>query len=370
MHQPYQIAAAAAPRVHAHFVDCPDTQAVVPDVATIREIIDVAFWASLRREEGRTPKISLAYLPREGAVSALQFARPLPFVPRRLTKIAPAVERPGIHLAIDRIDGVLQVWGSTRRIPTGSFVLEVVQPGLLVIKRRRGESAGKYANVMVLEGDQIKEVSDGRTQLAERQPVIAQLLGLDSARSWSDRANVTVQLATSMRAHGRGGTLLIVPATSRSWSQSFVEPVTYEIQPGYREIPELIAQKSDTAEELLWRERLRRAIDVVGGLTGVDGATLINDAYEVLAFGAKIRRLPSSQPIQQVMSVDVSAEEESALINVTDFGGTRHLSAAQFAQDQRDAIALVASQDGRFTAFSWSPVEEVVWAYRLEALLI
>jgi len=36
------------------------------------------------------------------------------------------------------------------------------------------------------------------------------------------------------------------------------------------------------------------------------------------------------------------------------FGGTRHLSAAQFVHDQRDAIALVASQDGRFTVFAWS----------------
>jgi hypothetical protein len=370
MHQPYQIAAAAAPRLYEHFADCPDTGAVVPDVATIRDIIDIVFWASLRREEGRSPKISLAFLPRALAESALHFARPLPFTPKGLTKIAPAVERPGIHLTVDRIDGELQVWGTTRRIPPGTFVLEVVQPGLLVIKRRRNESSGKYANVMVLEGDQIIEVSDGRLQRTERQPVITQLLGLDSARSWSDRGNVTVQLATSMRAHGRGGTLLIVPATSTSWNQSFLEPVSYEVSPPYREVTELIEQKPDNAEELLWRERLRRAIEIVGGLTAVDGAALINDAYELLAFGAKIRRLPTSQPIQQVMSVDVSAEGKAAAVNVADFGGTRHLSAAQFAQDQPDAIALVASQDGRFTAFSWSPLEEMVWAYRLESLLI
>jgi DNA integrity scanning protein DisA with diadenylate cyclase activity len=51
-------------------------------------------------------------------------------------------------------------------------------------------------------------------------------------------------------------------------------------------------------------------------------------------------------------------------------GGTRHLSAAQFVHDQRDAIALVASQDGRFTVFKWSPREEFVHAHRVDALLL
>jgi hypothetical protein len=53
----------------------------------------------------------------------------------------------------------------------------------------------------------------------------------------------------------------------------------------------------------------------------------------------------------------------------TQLGGTRHLSAAQFVHDQPDALALVASQDGRFTVFAWSPSEAMVHAHRIEALL-
>jgi len=51
-------------------------------------------------------------------------------------------------------------------------------------------------------------------------------------------------------------------------------------------------------------------------------------------------------------------------------GGTRHLSAAQFVYDQRDALALVASQDGRFTIFAWSPCEEMVHGHRVDTLLL
>ena len=58
------------------------------------------------------------------------------------------------------------------------------------------------------------------------------------------------------------------------------------------------------------------------------------------------------------------------LVDPTHLGGTRHLSAAQFVHDQRDAVALVASQDGRFTVFAWSPCESMVHAHRVEALLL
>jgi hypothetical protein len=57
-------------------------------------------------------------------------------------------------------------------------------------------------------------------------------------------------------------------------------------------------------------------------------------------------------------------------VHPSGLGGTRHSSAAQFVQDQRNAIALVASQDGRFTVFAWSPCEDLVHAHRVESLLL
>ncbi len=58
------------------------------------------------------------------------------------------------------------------------------------------------------------------------------------------------------------------------------------------------------------------------------------------------------------------------LVHPEELGGTRHLSAAQFVHDQRDAIALVASQDGRFTILEWSPCEAMVHGHRVETLLL
>lgn len=38
--------------------------------------------------------------------------------------------------------------------------------------------------------------------------------------------------------------------------------------------------------------------------------------------------------------------------------------------DDRLGVALVASQDGHFTIFKWSPCEQMVHAHRVETLLL
>src|SRR4029077_3745459 len=99
--------------------------ASLPDVSTIEAMIDAAFWASLRREEGYVPKISLAFVSPEETDHPLRFERALALEPGALTRVAPAVERAGIHLGVWHGSDDLLVWGTTRRIPAGGFVLEV-----------------------------------------------------------------------------------------------------------------------------------------------------------------------------------------------------------------------------------------------------
>jgi hypothetical protein len=111
-------------------------------------------------------------------------------------------------------------------------------------------------------------------------------------------------------------------------------------------------------------------VDGIAGLTAVDGATLITADYELRAFGAKIVRRMGSPHVAQVIVTEPIEGGTPVITEPAQFGGTRHLSAAQFVNDQRDSIALVASQDGRFTVFAWSPSEEMVHAHRIDALLL
>ena len=92
------------------------------------------------------------------------------------------------------------------------FVLEVTAPGLLVVKHHRGEESGKYVNVAVLEGDHLKMIDERASSLPDCPPLLASLLGFEAPASWAQSLNVLVQLAASMRAHKRGGALLVVPS--------------------------------------------------------------------------------------------------------------------------------------------------------------
>ena len=119
-----------------------------------------------------------------------------------------------------------------------------------------------------------------------------------------------------------------------------------------------------------WTEATARAIDAMAGLTTVDGATVVTSAYELLAFGAKITRRRGATTVEQVVVTEPIEGNVAQRMHPGQFGGTRHLSAAQFVHDQPGAVALVATQDGRFTIFSWSPTDSAVRAHRVEVLLL
>jgi hypothetical protein len=375
---PYPAALAATPAVHGHFVRHVEAARAggdrevtpPPDEADIEAVITTGFWASLRREEGYVPKISLAFLPPQQTRDALRFDRPLRLDPAVLARVAPAVERPGIHLGVWPDAGGLCVWGATHLIPALCFVLEVAAPGLLVIKHQQDGDGGKFVNVAVLEGDQVKLIDENASSLPDCPELVKSLLGFHSPASWLDSVNVLVQLAASMRAHGRGGLLLVVPHGSDEWRESIMRPIPYALDPMFSGLAELMQQPPDARRLRGWLDAMERAVAQVAGVTAVDGATVLTDRYDVLAFGAKIVRRRGSPTVEEVTLTEPIVGNTPAVVHSVQLGGTRHLSAAQFAHDQHGAVALVASQDGPFTVFAWSPCEGMVHAHRVEALLL
>jgi len=376
----YQAANTAAPLVEEHFARYlaearrmgEDGLAPQPDARSIAAIINATFWASFRPEEGRFPKISIAYLPPEQAGQPMLFEHPLPLTADVLTKLAPAVERPEIHLGVWNHGDELKVWGTTRTIPSFCFVLEDIEPGLLVVKHRRLDGFGKYANVAVLKGEQVKVIDEKGTSLPDCPSLLRALLAFTAAATNGPQhsLNILVQLSASMRAHAHGGTFLVVPSESDRWRESIAQPIMYSVAPAFAALSSLVRQKVKEEDRRSWESALRRAVDTIGGMSAVDGATVINDQYDVLAFGAKIRRKEGCPPVDKWVITEPVVGNLPIVVQPTEHGGTRHLSAAQFVFDQRDALALVASQDGKFTVFAWSPCEEMVHAHRVESLLM
>lgn len=374
----YQAARIIAPKVEAIFAKHLTTAkesgeedlAPLPSAAIVEAIIDATFWASIRKEEGHSPKISLAFLPPEQAGNPLMFRQRLTLSPATLVKIAPGVERAGIHLGIWQDEGELYIWGTTTSIPNFCFVLDVSEPALLVIKHRRIYGFGKFTNIAVLKGDQIKIVDTDTARLPDCPPILLSLLDLTAPSYWNDTVNVLIQLAVSMRSHQRGGTLLVVPNGKANWLQSIIKPIQYAIQPAFGGLSNLLRQDRKEASQIFWQTALKREVEHLAGLTAVDGATIISDEYELLAFGAKIGRAKGKDLVEELSFVEPIAGGGAIVVHPAKVGGTRHLSAAQFIHDQNDAIALVASQDGHFTIYSWAPSQSRVQAHRIDTLLL
>ena len=192
-------------------------------------MIDAAFWASLRREEGYMPRISLAFLSPEQAVHPLVFealtaaSRPYSRAWRRRSN------GPGSIWASGATEE-LYVWGTTRTIPKLCFVLEVAAPGLLVVKHHTGEEAGKFVNFAVLEGDQIKIVDERakRAGLPRAAHIpdsasLARHVGTALQISWCNWPSPCVRMGAVEFSGGSGG--------QESWRESIVQPISYSVSP-------------------------------------------------------------------------------------------------------------------------------------------
>ncbi len=339
----------------------------VPSADVIEAVIGAAFWTSLRREEGYIPRVSLAILEPEQARQPLVFESPLPLTPSNLAKVSPAVVRPGLHIAVWRFHDRLCAWGTIRSIPIACCVIEVVAPGLLVIKHRPREQSRKFVNIAVLEGEQAKVIDREASAAPHCPPLVSSLLGSGSMPL--DSVDLLVELAVSMRAHGRGGTLLVVPGDGDPWRESIVHPIPYAVAPRFAELSALLRGQHEPHDRP-WEAELGDAVELIAGLTAVDGATLITDQYELIAFGAKIARRDGHARVDEVTITEPIEDMVPVVVHPTQLGGTRHLSAVQFVKDQRNALALVASQDGRLTVVSRSSRESMVHAHRVEALLL
>jgi hypothetical protein len=371
----YAAAQVASERIHRHLAAnsaqcCVEGAATTPDSATLAALIDAAFWTSLRREEGYVPRISLAFVAPQQVDDAVAFGTSLSLEPKDLTKIAAAVDRAGLHLGVWPQQDELRVWGIIRNLPPLCLVLEVLLPGLLVVKQSPAEESGKFINIAVLQGDEIKIIDPHAAIHPAYPPLLASLLRFESQFATGSAVNVLLQLAVSIRMHGRGGLLLVVPTGGDVWTESILQPITYAVIPAFSGLADLMRKDAGNKPSRRWEDALGRAVDEIAGLTAVDGATVIDADYKLLAFGAKIVRRTGSPQVAQVTLTEPIEGGTAVMVEPAQFGGTRHLSAAQFVHDQRDAIALVASQDGRFTVFAWSPNEEIVHAHRIDALLL
>lgn len=324
----------------------------------VRSLLEESFWASLRTEEGRPHNFELKYGPpgewNQSHRDAIVLDESLPFNSRKLAKLAPALHRNQVigvwprDVATGR--GDLVIWGFTQG--SGPLSVRVIEPGKIIASVGIEGKAG-------IDGQRADFVSS--FAIALLREVFAKARRSDSQQDAYlvevfRSADLKI-IARSMRAHGSGGTLLIV----RDYDESLIDRTGYTVKPDETFKVYLTARDSMLREGGLGGDTkdFREFLESIGQLTAVDGATMVTYDLCLGAFGIKVR--PKNSDAFTIRHSGPFDHSELRIENSRDTDwGTRHQSAAQFIFDKRDALAIVASHDGKLSVFMWDEANQAV----------
>lgn len=354
---PYSDRSAVIRNIHQQLQDRSMQQdEPILSVAQICRLINVIFWASLATEEGQYAKLAIAVTEEEDIdiSKGIIFADTLPYSASVLVKLSPALQVGNTYLTVSFDKrGEARIRGLKQRYPSVGTVIRATSPGNIVVSVSREI----LAYLSPVEEPLLPEHPDWVLE-------VARFVGINFDPNF-EMAWFLRFLAETMR-HGRGGTILIVPGSTTGWQVSTKD--------GYLVTKDqlgLIRSKEHWGEASKETERtytdgsdpiiepldplspeakiFRRAVTLIGGLTAVDGATILNDKYEIIGFGRKIIQKNPPRDIEVARLLGESVEEE--ILPFQEIGGTRHQSAACFVNENAESVALVTSQDGRMTLF-------------------
>ncbi len=181
-----------------------------------------------------------------------------------------------------------------------------------------------------------------------------------------------LDIARAMHAHGHGGTLLILGTDEpteaeleRSLERHFGLARPFEGPPHadseQASIHHALRHVTIAAEarELVLRVRTNEAsreqyITALARTTVLDGATLVSNDGSARALGCKIR-LSNEVSITRRRPTSASP----SVIELAEFGGTRHQSAARFVGNYPGTRAIISSQDGNVSIVNHRSKDEV-----------
>ena len=329
----------------------------------ISALLETAFWASLSPEEGTYHSFQISFGPAHEFGSNYLLLHPAPYSSEQISDLAPALTNTTRSIGAWYSESeALHIWG-VADIPHWDILITAARPGQLLFSMLAAENGFRLA----ISGSWWGVVDQMRTPLywaylGGTEPTVRSVDEIKTAGHSMRRATSYESIVRTMLAHRHGGTLIIVPGDDEQWRGSCT--IRYESTSPFQELRENeerweseIKENADTGQWLMRgnfeRQRAEESSRLVGQLTAVDGATIISRDLELYGFGTKLAPLnPDSRP-ENIYRSTPFKEEPYVTVKLSDLGGTRHQSAAQFVYDHRGSFAIVCSQDGRVSTMHW-----------------
>jgi hypothetical protein len=339
-------------------------------------LVETAYRASLKREEGRYPSFQL-FSPLSGGpepVLDLRFSPPQPYCLNTLHRLCPGIP-PGPYAFVVkegpdglRTEGVARVEYSGFAALRGHIDYHggTLFPGLSL-----QVCAPARMRAVVLSRDSpalYLELKEGRLTSCHDNafsPVFlplcrqaATVLSPGSAEPGALSGLVKATLARIFSlavSAGHGGMFVFLPpaAQGASLADGLLSPGVGVAWPNLGRVAQnLAAAGSNLAVHL---EQWDTATRVTAQASCVDGAVILDAALSVLGFRVELlARDEDALPVCASLSPEVSEPTATGELVIAAFG-TRHRSAARFCARVPGAVVVVVSQDGEMREFTRLP---------------
>lgn len=341
----------------------------------LRELINIAFYASLEAEEGRYPRGVTLF---SGVTADIDphwtpFREPELLSVGAVRRLAPAVH-PSHALRVISRDNQLLIAAFARHAPLGDRLTDgpefwklqdgeaglsitIEGPGELVVSEfmlRASYRAGRIRPTVPstmsagIQAAAFQAAEAPIKRLKERTPEADERWG--GRGSYAGMLNSLLARTLEEMSDGHhGGTIAIVPDSfdgqiHMKWP--FQRPMRFgaaaeDYWGGWLE--------GKASQEINARRiEMLDAADLIAALSSVDGCVVMTCAFDVLGFGGEIVVGPKAS---DVPFIDAVSGEPWPDQGGTDLGGMRHRSALRLARALVGAVILVVSQDGGISVF-------------------
>jgi hypothetical protein len=360
-------------------IRCSKPHITPPNLEALRAVVDTAFLASLKREEGRPLGFSVALITGEeldatnkksypdGAPQVImKFPQSLPLNVEVISKLAGAFDKDTTALAVEQIPDAspssYQIWGAifygpTRNlfneVPMGGGGFSIFKPDCLIV------TTAAVGSLIIARRDHLLGYFEaGRFERSVPTPFTSEAMGnyiiraAQGNKGWDPqnrywhvyiRALEFVLAEASSRGHG--GTIILIPPANEASATDLYQP-TYSFEGdlgiGFHQEQTITTQNNHSPIYEYVKRLLSFRLEAFAQLAAIDGALVSTTEWKVLAFGAKL--------IAPRWTKDV-------LVGPDSFGGgggtferaklgTRHNSAIDFIGACPGAIGFVLSEDG------------------------
>lgn len=350
----------------------------LPPFNQIKKVVEIAFLASLEREEGRPIRFALVIAdPEIGGKSStvkrppeylLHLKTPLPLTVDSIAKLAPALDPSVSAMAVGPVTAgdEVTIWGIFTFSPTSSRFNEIplwvygelaYRPDLFTVY---ANNAGSL--LIARHHNQIGRILHGEFTPATPSPFTVKSLGhymMNSVRDhplyikygdsyWRIYRDAIELLLSESAARGHGSIFVLLPSENIR-TRHIIPRFSFHEKTSIQYLLEPLLQNDlDVATSIAMRKAIVERIKFLAQLGTIDGAVILTTELNLICFGSMLAAPPWPGPI--ITGPDGFGEGGGEKLDPSRLG-TRHNSAMAFAGASDDSLVFVISQDGPVRAF-------------------